>query len=102
MEATVKTQVVFPKTLLEELDMVVPSKGRSRFIVEATEERLKRERLRRALARAAGSWKEEDYPHLKTREDVVRYVRHMRENFFVRDRAARAGRTSKPRRGGPR
>ena len=86
MRDSVKTQVVLPRALLGEMDKVVPSRKRSEFITEILEKELKRLRLREALHEAAGSWSEKDYPHLKTREDINRYVRTMRENFFVRDR----------------
>lgn len=95
MSETVKTQVVFPTEVLQQLDGLVAPRKRSEFIVEATLERLKREGFKRAWDRAKGAWTDEAHPDLKTPEDINAYVRRIRDNFFVRDRAPRRHR--KPR-----
>lgn len=89
MVGMVKTQVVFPQDVLEELDRIVTPRKRSEFIVEATLARVRKERFLKALDRAYGAWTDENHPDLKTKEDVVAYVRRIRDNFFVRDRASR-------------
>ncbi len=89
MIGKVKTQVVFPSEVLQQLDDLVAPRKRSEFIVEATLERLKREGFKRAWDRAAGAWTDENHPDLKTPEDINAYVRRIRDNFFVRDKAPR-------------
>ena len=81
MAATAKRRinVTFPVKVLELVSAVVPPRERNRFIVKATEEAARRERLRQALRTAAGAWKLEDHPELATPEDADRWVRQLRE-----------------------
>ena len=81
MAATAKRRinVTFPIKVLELVSAVVPPRERNRFIVKATEEAARRERLRKALRTAAGAWKLEDHPELATPEDADRWVRQLRE-----------------------
>lgn len=95
MTGTVKTQVVFPSEVLQQLDALVAPRKRSAFIVEATLARLRQERFKKAWDSAYGAWTDENHPDLKTPEDINAYVRRIRDNFFVRDRAPRSRR--KPR-----
>ena len=74
-----RINVTFPVEVLELVDSVVPPRERNRFIVKATEEVARRERLREALNTAAGAWKLEDHPELETPEDIDRWVRQLRE-----------------------
>jgi hypothetical protein len=74
-----RINVTFPIEVLELVDSVVPPRERNRFIVKATEEVARRERLRKALDAAAGAWKLEDHPELATPEDVDRWIRQLRE-----------------------
>jgi len=74
-----RVNVTFPIEVLELVDAVVPPRERNRFIVKATEEAARRERLHKALKAAAGAWKLEDHPELATPEDVDRWVRQLRE-----------------------
>lgn len=81
---TRRINVTFPTDLLALLDSIVPPRGRNRFIVEATERSLRRERLRQALEASAGAWADKDHPDLMTAEDVERYVRRLRETWMPR------------------
>ena len=74
-----RINVTFPVKVLELVSAVVPPRERNRFIVKATEEAARRERLRKALRTAAGAWKLEDHPELATPEDADRWVRQLRE-----------------------
>ena len=53
-DKTIRTHVVFPKELVESVDRLVGPRKRSRFFVQAIEEKIERERLGRALATTAG------------------------------------------------
>lgn len=77
-------QVAFPADLLAWLESAVPVRDRDRYIVEATEEALRRDRLEHALEVSAGAWSDEDHPDLMTLEDVDRYVRRLRETWMPR------------------
>jgi hypothetical protein len=65
--------------LLDQIDCLVGKRKRSQFIVEALEERLRRERLRGAAARFAGSIKEGEVPEWDTPESAYAWVRALRE-----------------------
>jgi len=74
----VKTHLVLPRELLLEIDKFVSPRRRSEFVAEAAREKLERLRLDNAIEKAAGAWKDEDYPEFRTKADVQRYVRRIR------------------------
>jgi len=80
MDTKKRVSVTFPVEVLELVDSVTPPRGRSRFIVKATEEAARREQLRKALEASAGAWKLEDHPELETPEDIDRWIRQLRES----------------------
>jgi metal-responsive CopG/Arc/MetJ family transcriptional regulator len=59
---TVRVQVTLPGELLDAIDSLVGRRARSRFMIEAAEEKLRRERLGRSLERVAGSLVGKDTP----------------------------------------
>ena len=67
-----------PEELVAELDKVAGPRKRSAFAEEALRRAIKREQLRVAIERTAGSLPMEHYPHWRTSEDVVAWVREMR------------------------
>jgi len=75
-----KTHLVFPKELLEMIDKLIGKRKRSQFVVEATKEKLAREKFGKMLKRAAGCWTDKNHPELKTKRDVDRYVRNLRKS----------------------
>jgi metal-responsive CopG/Arc/MetJ family transcriptional regulator len=74
----VRTNLLLPEALLKEVDRFAGPRGRSRFVAEALEAKLKRERLRVAIKESAGVLSAEDYPYWATSEDVVEWVRARR------------------------
>ncbi len=70
MDRKIKMQVVFPENLLVMVDQIVSRRKRSEFIVAATQKELKRQHLTRAMEKAAGAWKDAQYPELSTLKDV--------------------------------
>lgn len=79
-----RINVTFPEAALDLLESVVPPRKRNAFIVEATEEALRRERQLEAIRNSSGAWSDEDHPDLMTVEDVDRYVRRLRETWMPR------------------
>jgi hypothetical protein len=79
-----RINVTFPAAVLDLLELVVPPRKRNTFIVEATEEALRRERQLDAIRDSSGAWSDEDHPDLMTVEDVDRYVRRLRETWMPR------------------
>lgn len=67
-----------PEDLVRDLDGVSGPRNRSAFAEQALRRAIKREQFRIAGERYAGSLKAGDYPHWRTSEDVVAWVRMMR------------------------
>lgn len=81
-EPAIRAHVVLPKSIIEAIDELVGPRRRSRFVEEAIEERLVRERQRRALAEIAASGgvlDPADYPEWATPEQTTAWVRKLRE-----------------------
>ena len=77
-DKTIRTHVVFPKELVEEIDRLVGPRKRSVFLVQAVEEKIGRERLGRALATTAGFLAEGTHPEWETPEQVSAWVHELR------------------------
>jgi predicted transcriptional regulator len=72
----VRTNLLLPEGLVSEVDHFAGPRGRSRYVAEALEARLKRDRLREAMESTAGAWK--DRPEFATSEMVIEWVRALR------------------------
>lgn len=75
---TVRTNLVLPKALVDEVDHYAGPRGRSKYVAEALSERVRRDRLREVVQATAGALRREDYPHWRTPEDVTAWVRGLR------------------------
>lgn len=75
----VKTHVMFPAELLQAIDKTVGGRKRSKFIVEATREKLEELKFQQVLESAAGCWKDENHADLKTQKDIRAYLKKTRE-----------------------
>ena len=71
----VRTNLLLPEALVREVDKFAGPRGRSRFVMEALEARLKRERLRVAIQETAGALDMTLHPEWATSDDVVAWVR---------------------------
>jgi hypothetical protein len=67
-----------PVELIEEIDAQVGPRKRSRFVQEAVEEKLRRQRLQTSLAEMAGSLADVDIPGWETPEAAAEWVRALR------------------------
>ena len=76
-----KTQIVLPDSLMNELKKTIPNRQRSRFISEAVEERLRAMKFQKALKESAGCWTDTNHPDLKTQADVNRFLGRFRSRF---------------------
>ena len=74
----VRTNLLLPKELVEEVDHFAGARGRSRYVAEALRARLKRDRLGEMIEKTAGVLRPEDYPEWATSEKVVAWVRARR------------------------
>jgi hypothetical protein len=73
---TVRTNLLLPKELVEEVDRYAGPRGRSRYVAEALAARLRRDRLREVARRTVGAWA--THPAFPTSESVVAWVRERR------------------------
>lgn len=72
----VRTNLLLPKELVDELDRCAGPRGRSRYVAEAVSDKLRRDRLREVVLATAGAWG--DHPRFPTRQSVVEWVRELR------------------------
>ena len=71
-----RTNVTLPGELLEEVDRLAGPRGRSRYVAEAVAQRVKRDRLGRAIRETAGVMVGK--PGWMNPDEVVRWVDELR------------------------
>lgn len=71
--------ILLKKSLVDELDRVIPFNQRQHFVEETLARELRRRKLRIALKKSYGAWKDEDHPELATYEDVNNWVKSIRK-----------------------
>lgn len=74
--ALARTNLTLPEALLAEVDDLAGPRGRSRYVAEAVAQRVRRDRLGRAIAGARGSRTGALAPN--TREEVSAWVDELR------------------------
>jgi len=79
-----KTHFIFPRELLLQIDKIAGKRKRSAFVIQATKEKLAKEKFDWVLRDAAGAWSDKNHPELKTKKDVERYVRNLRKSWDKR------------------
>lgn len=73
-----RAHVVMPAELIAEVDGQVGPRGRSRYIQEAVEEKLRREKLLKSLDEMAGSLAGYDIPGWESSAAAAEWVRALR------------------------
>ena len=81
---TVRTTFVLPAKTAEKLKKLIPDRKRSEFVTEAIEQYLMSISYQQVLDLSFGKWKDEDYPHLRTLEDVEHYITEIRSDKLWR------------------
>jgi metal-responsive CopG/Arc/MetJ family transcriptional regulator len=79
-----KVHLVFPQSILEEVDQIAGKRKRSLFIVKATQEKLERERFLRTLGETKGAWSDKHHADLRTERDMEKYLREKRSSYRKR------------------
>jgi metal-responsive CopG/Arc/MetJ family transcriptional regulator len=87
-----RTHIVIPKEIVDSVDAVVGKRGRSKFFVDAVEEKLARSRLAELAGRMAGSLAGVDIPGWESGEAAAAWVRASREEDSKRLEALGTGR----------
>jgi hypothetical protein len=80
----VRTNVTLPAELLREIDEMAGPRGRSAYVAEAVERRLKRDRMRKVFDETYGAAR--DHSQWKDADEVYRWVRSLREDTTRDDR----------------
>ena len=75
--ALTRTNVTIPEELLAQVDELAGPRGRSQFVADAVAAKVKRERLRKALDEARGSWV--GTASYMTPDEAYRWIRSMRD-----------------------
>ena len=81
-----RTHLVLPDDLVKGVDALVGKRKRSQFIAEAAREKLRKERLLKAIREGAGILDPKKYPYWATPEKVVEWVRALRQTPSIRER----------------
>ncbi|HYN63767.1 MAG TPA: hypothetical protein VES36_04105 [Candidatus Limnocylindrales bacterium] len=71
-----RTNLTLPEQLLREVDKIAGPRGRSRYVAEAVAQRVKRDRLGRAIGTAAGVMVGSQ--HQMSRDEVTAWVDELR------------------------
>jgi metal-responsive CopG/Arc/MetJ family transcriptional regulator len=73
-----RTHVIIPDALVEEVDRLVTARKRSLFIANAVEKELKKMRLLSIATRAAGSLKDVVIPGWETSKSAAKWIHDVR------------------------
>lgn len=67
------------KSVMDELRRAVPARERTKFVEEVLARELRRLKLREAIEKSYGAWKDEDHPDMMTPEDIDRWIEEQRK-----------------------
>lgn len=76
--ALATTNLTLPEELLREVDKLAGPRGRSRYVADAVAQRVKRDRMLKALEESAGSLVPKGGRPM-TRDEVIAYVNELRD-----------------------
>jgi metal-responsive CopG/Arc/MetJ family transcriptional regulator len=71
-----RTNLTLPAELMQEVDQLAGPRGRSRYVAEAVAQRVKRDRLGRAIRESAGIFRGTE--HQMPREEVSAWIASLR------------------------
>ncbi|MBN1451226.1 MAG: hypothetical protein JW963_09445 [Anaerolineales bacterium] len=67
------------KSVMDELRRAIPARERTKFVEEVLARELRRRKLREAIEKSYGAWKDEDHPDMLTPEDIDRWIEEQRK-----------------------
>lgn len=86
----VRTHVLLPEDVIEEIDHIAGERGRSRFLTEAAQRELNRRRRVDLAKHTMGSLQDVDIPGWETSESASAWVRELRRSSDRIDMAGNA------------
>ena len=78
MRMAVRTNLLLPEDLVREVDRLSRPRGRTRYVAEAVQRQVRRDRLRVAFEMTFGALNPADHPEWSTSEKVTEWVRQLR------------------------
>jgi hypothetical protein len=66
------------KSVMDELRRAIPARERTKFVEDVLARELRRLKLREAIEKSYGAWKDEDHPDMMTGEDIDRWIEEQR------------------------
>jgi hypothetical protein len=66
------------KSVMDDLRRAVPARERTRFVEDALAREIRRRKLREAIEKSYGAWKDEDHPDMMTGADIDRWIEEQR------------------------
>ena len=76
----IRTHIVLPRQVVEDVDRLVGHRRRSQFVVDAVCEKLRRAQLAAALDATVGILADADIPHWASPEQTSTWVRELRQD----------------------
>jgi len=76
MTSTKRAHIVLPEELVQEIDKIAGSRGRSAFLADLAKREIKRQQLLELFKSKEAIWKDED--HLELKDGAAAWVRKMR------------------------
>jgi hypothetical protein len=76
MTSTKRAHIVLPEELVQEIDKIAGSRGRSAFLADLAKREIKRQQLIEIFKSKEAIWKDEDHPELK--DGAAAWVRKTR------------------------
>jgi metal-responsive CopG/Arc/MetJ family transcriptional regulator len=77
---TSKIHICCEPSLIKELDKITGERERSKFIVEAINEKIAKVKMKNIVTECAGAWKIENHKNFRTIEDVVKEINEYRKD----------------------
>jgi metal-responsive CopG/Arc/MetJ family transcriptional regulator len=77
---TSKIHICCEPSMIKELDKITGQRERSKFIVEAINEKIAKIKMKNIVIECAGAWKIENHENFRTIEDVVKEINEYRKD----------------------
>jgi len=66
------------KSVMDDLRRIIPARERTRFVEDVLAREIRRRKLREAIEKSYGAWKDEDHPDMMTGADIDRWIEEQR------------------------
>ena len=77
---TSKIHICCDPSMIKELDKITGKRERSKFVVEAINEKIARVKMKNIISECAGAWKIENHENFRTIKNVVKEINEYRKD----------------------